>query len=118
METTPANFRQLLARARKDLYGFMAGHCGLVDPKNPCRCPKKTRAFMQAGYVDPERLRFAGGHERRVRDLAPAVLEGLESAVEAQAREVQLEQPFHAGPDLARTLTALFENADVKAALG
>lgn len=30
MEVSPDNFRQLLARARRDLFEFMRGHCGLV----------------------------------------------------------------------------------------
>ena len=37
----------------------MNDRCGLVNRSNPCRCAKKTRGFMQAGYVDPESLLFA-----------------------------------------------------------
>lgn len=108
LETSPANFRQLLSRARRDLHRFMAGQCGLVDPRNPCRCPRKTRGFMEKGYVDPNNLRFARDFDRRMRDIAPAVSNDLESAVERQAREVQLEQPFATPPDIARTIGALF----------
>src|SRR5438094_3796501 len=32
------NFRQKLARARRDLNQFMHGQCGLVNAANPCRC--------------------------------------------------------------------------------
>ncbi len=58
LETSPANFRQLLSRSRRDLYQFMNEKCGLINAANPCRCHKKTRAFMEAGYVDPENLHF------------------------------------------------------------
>src|SRR6202007_3036897 len=61
MEVSPDNFRQLLSRARRDLYQFMNEKCGLVNAANPCRCAKKTRSFMQAGYVEPERLVFTKG---------------------------------------------------------
>src|SRR5262249_14095221 len=53
LETTADNFRQRLARARRDLHSFMNDKCGLVNRANPCRCAKKTRGFIQAGYVDP-----------------------------------------------------------------
>jgi hypothetical protein len=54
LEISRENFRQQLARARRDLHSFMNDRCGLVNRSNPCRCAKKTRGFMQAGYVDPE----------------------------------------------------------------
>src|SRR5437867_4931857 len=58
LEISRENFRQRLARARRDLHNFMNDKCGLVDPANPCRCEKKTRGFIQAGYVDPNKLLF------------------------------------------------------------
>src|SRR4029079_10860465 len=39
LEMTADNSRQCLARARRDLYSFMNGQCGLVNQSNPCRCP-------------------------------------------------------------------------------
>ncbi len=59
LEITRANFRQKLSRARRDLHQFMNDQCGLVNGANPCRCAKKTQAFMKAGYVDPNNLLFA-----------------------------------------------------------
>src|SRR6266478_1327721 len=53
LEMTPDNFRQCLARARRDLYSFMNNQCGLVNKDNPCRCAKKTRGFIERGHVDP-----------------------------------------------------------------
>ncbi len=32
-DTTPANFRVKLHRARTDLLNYVKGRCGLVDPK-------------------------------------------------------------------------------------
>ena len=54
LEISRANFRQKLSRARRDLHQFMNDQCGLVNGANPCRCAKKTQAFMKAGYVVPE----------------------------------------------------------------
>ncbi|MFZ5890256.1 MAG: hypothetical protein ACOY0T_04230 [Myxococcota bacterium] len=77
---TRDNFRQRLARSRADLGEFLAGRCGLVDPANPCRCARKTQAFIRDGVVDPVRLQFASLHiegarqdsERNVRRLDPS----------------------------------------------
>ncbi len=64
-------FRQRLSRARRDLHSFLDDKCGLMKPANPCRCAKKARGFMQAGYIDPKNLLFARERVRRVRDAAP-----------------------------------------------
>ena len=51
---SPEAFRKRLERARADLTSFMNAKCGLVNPNNPCRCPKKTAALIREGWVDPE----------------------------------------------------------------
>src|SRR6266567_4239988 len=68
-------FRQRLARARRDLHSFMNDKCGLVNRANPCRCAKKTRGFIEAGYVDPENLLFARDHISQVREAVPKAFE-------------------------------------------
>lgn len=64
---SPAAFRKRLSRARERLTAFMAGHCGLFDPRNPCRCRRRVRAAMRLGRVDPRNLLFASNaaHARR-----------------------------------------------------
>ncbi len=76
LQISPANFRQRLSRARSDLQQFMAGQCGLVDPANPCRCTKKTRAFIRFGIVDPERLQFNSARRRLVESEVQRVTQG------------------------------------------
>ena len=61
LEMTADNFRQCLARARRDLHSFMNNQCGLVNKSNPCRCPKKTRGFIEHGHVDPHHLLVRSG---------------------------------------------------------
>jgi RNA polymerase sigma factor (sigma-70 family) len=67
---TPVNFRQILSRARRDLYEYLQGNCSLVNPGASCRCARKTRAYVQGGFVDPHDLRFTSSHLRRIRDVA------------------------------------------------
>ncbi|MBV1857834.1 MAG: RNA polymerase sigma factor [Nannocystaceae bacterium] len=58
LDVAPATFRKRLQRAREDLHNFMNGNCGLINEDNPCRCARKTRAFMSAGFVDRNDLKF------------------------------------------------------------
>src|SRR5258707_8672624 len=88
LQMSADNFRQCLARARRDLHNFMNGQCGLVTKDNPCRCSKKTRGFIEAGHVDPHHLLFVPQHVERVRDAAPATVHEIEDIVERQHADV------------------------------
>jgi RNA polymerase sigma factor (sigma-70 family) len=110
MEVSPENFRQLLSRARRDLYQFMHDKCGLVNKANPCRCAKKTRSFMQAGYVDPDRLQFAKDRLSSVSQIAPDRLNELQ-ALDRQHAELFRGHGFLAAPDLAARLRELIRQS-------
>ena len=58
-DVAPAAFRKRLQRARARLRAFMAGHCGLLDPANECRCRRRIGAAIARGRVDPDDLLFA-----------------------------------------------------------
>ena len=106
LEITPDNFRQRLARARRDLRNFMNDKCGLVNQANPCRCAKKTRGFIQAGYVDPQNLLFVRERIGEVREAAPKVHEAL-STLDEKCAEIFRGHPFYKAPDLAPMLRRL-----------
>jgi len=100
---TPANFRQILSRARRDLYAFLDGKCGLINQANPCRCPKKVRGFMERGYLKPDKLEFAVGHRRKVREVAPGRGDELLEASHRLYAELYRDHPFAEPPaDLVR----------------
>jgi len=98
-------FRQRLARARQQLHGFLRGRCGLVDPANPCRCARKTRAFIRDGVVDPARLVFTG----EAVDRARATASRGEAAVDELAAAIYRGHPSFAPPDLAARVRAAAE---------
>ncbi len=58
-ETSPAAFRQRLARARAVMREVMGRRCGLISSANPCRCDRLVRASEDAGVLDPTRPAFA-----------------------------------------------------------
>ena len=68
-EITPAAFRKRLERARSRLSEFMRGHCGLVDPANPCRCRRRIGAAIVRGRLDPSDLLFARRVDTLKRDM-------------------------------------------------
>jgi hypothetical protein len=117
LEISRDNFRQRLARARRDLHNFMNDKCGLVNQANPCRCAKKTRGFIQAGYVDPRSLLFARARVQQVRDVVPRAHEAL-MTLDDRCAEAYREHPFHESPDFVQALTRLVAGSDFHRATG
>jgi RNA polymerase sigma factor (sigma-70 family) len=113
LEISPDNFRQRLARARRDLRNFMDHKCGLVNQANPCRCAKKTRGFIQAGYVDPENLLFVRERIGAIREVVPSAHETL-NTLDGQCAEIFRGHPFYKAPDLGPMLRRLVESPDLK----
>jgi hypothetical protein len=111
LETSAENFRQKLARARRDLYAFLDGQCGLVDPANPCRCAKKTRAMIDAGYVDPKRLMFLGDRVARVREAAEEAVDALET-LDDRHGSIYRDHPFLKAPDFVESLRELLSSRE------
>lgn len=109
LDVTPANFRQLLSRARHDLYQFMNAKCGLVNTANPCRCARKASGFMREGWLDSATMQFTKDRVAGVEKSAPDHLRELE-AIDRQHALLYHEQPWLAGPDIASRLRELLEN--------
>jgi len=95
VEVTPVNFRQILSRARRDLYEYLRGNCSLVNPGAPCKCVKKTRAFIQGGFVDPQKLQFTSQYRRKVREVAGDRASELMDAYMKVAAQVYRNHPFY-----------------------
>ena len=76
-ETSPDNFRQKLTRARKDLFQWMNNRCGLINTNNPCRCPKKTKGFIEKGYVNPADLKWNSNYSQKIFELSENRVDNL-----------------------------------------
>jgi RNA polymerase sigma factor (sigma-70 family) len=117
LEMTADNFRQSLARARRDLYQFMNDQCGLVNADNPCRCPKKTKGFINAGHVDPGHLLFVPLHVRRVREAAAGAVREIEGVLDREYAAVYHDHPFLQPSDQIDWLRQILRRPDVRTAL-
>jgi RNA polymerase sigma factor (sigma-70 family) len=117
LEMTADNFRQCLARARRDLYQFMNNQCGLVNTNNPCRCPKKTKGFINAGHVDPVHLLFVSPHVRRIKEAAAGTVRQIEHVLDRQYSALYRDHPFLQPGDQIRWLRRILDRPDVRTAL-
>ena len=117
LEMTADNFRQSLVRARRDLYRFMNGQCGLVNTDNPCRCPKKTRGFIDAGHVDSDHLLFVPLHVRRIREAAAGTVRDVEDVLDRQCAAVYRDHPFLQPADQVAWLRRLLQRENWRGAL-
>jgi RNA polymerase sigma factor (sigma-70 family) len=115
LEISCDNFRQRLARARRDLRNFMNDKCGLVNQSNPCRCARKTRGFIRDGHVDPENLLFVRGRICQVREAVPRAYETIKS-LDDQCADIYHGHPFYKPPDLGQRLRRLVESPNLKLA--
>lgn len=117
LQLTRENFRQRLSCAREQLSNFMRGKCGLVDPRNPCRCARKTAAFIRDGIVDPSKLQFIEGRVERARESSVRRGRALK-VVQSQTFEHRRElYPLFDPTDLAARLRGLIEGEPMRTLL-
>ena len=113
VEVTPSNFRQILSRARRDLYEYLRDNCSLVNPANDCKCARKTRAFIQAGFVDPNKLEFTQTHLRKVREVAAQRAAEQVDAYMEVAASVYHGHPFYQPAEQAELLRRVLQSFTV-----
>ncbi len=114
LEISPENFRMILSRAKKQLYQFMNDKCGLVNKKNPCRCAKKTKSFVEAGYVHPKNLLFYPKYKTFVEEIALEKQEEMEGYFYAKYRDLYQKHTFLSNKELAKELHKILTSKEVK----
>jgi RNA polymerase sigma factor (sigma-70 family) len=107
LDIAPAAFRKRLSRARRALYGFLRGWCGVFDPANPCRCSRQVACAVERGIVERAELTFATHPVRPPR----AALERATDEMTGLFRVAQtLRHPDYRAPDaLIDTLRSLLD---------
>lgn len=93
-EISPANFRKRLSRARKELYNWMTNKCGLVNKNNPCRCPKKTKGFIEKGFVNPDEKMWNTDFYRRIYELSENRKDDMLIETDKIYAQLYREHPF------------------------
>lgn len=114
LEISPDNFRQSLSRARRDLYQFMSNQCGLINASNPCRCHKKTKGFIDAGHVDPNRMTFSSPRLTKIRSVAADTYAQIDDVVDQQYAALFRDHPFLEPKDQIFWLRKMLEERDFR----
>ena len=116
LETTPANFRQILSRSRRELYAFLEKQCGIANHSNPCRCEKKARGFIEIGIVRTVAPRFVSDRVAEIQKIAPDRFREIQY-FERRFAELFRNQPLLKAPDQAARLRELFAQTGIKRSL-
>ena len=108
------NFRIRLMRARQDLYNWMNERCGLVNKSNPCRCAKKTRAYIEAGFVDPNNLVFNTRHKKKIYEVAEHNALPITNTIEDLNKNVFQQHPLQEPYTSQKIVEEIFNNDFIK----
>ncbi|MBN1149695.1 RNA polymerase sigma factor [candidate division WOR-3 bacterium] len=95
---SPENFRKMLSRARKKIYSFMKNNCGLVDPKNLCRCELKAHILFKPSSADSIQQSREGTFGE-LRDKCSNKTVDLDRWFEETSGKLFSLQPIYKSPD-------------------
>lgn len=114
MDISRDNFRQKLSRARKQIFNFMHDKCGLINNNNPCKCEKKTKALIDAGYVNPKKLLFNVNYVRSVESAAEEKAERLDELMDERSQKLFRENPFQDPPDFTESIREILSHKEFR----
>jgi RNA polymerase sigma factor (sigma-70 family) len=106
-EMTPGNYRVKLHRAKTDLLNFISGKCGLINPRNPCRCPKKAKQMLDKGFIHPEKRIFHTEYKVKIHEIVRLKKDEVSSVIDLQMRDLFRDSPFQVKLDLDNLLTEI-----------
>jgi RNA polymerase sigma factor (sigma-70 family) len=112
MEISAESFRQELSRARKQLGNYMNEKCSLINKDAPCRCARKTKAAIIAGYVDPDRLQFVPERMQRIKDVVSRSSGRSGSALNRQLEFLYREHPCMESPDYTQVISKMLNRME------
>jgi RNA polymerase sigma factor (sigma-70 family) len=117
LETSPANFRQILSRTRRELYEFLQRQCGLVNRANDCRCERKAAGFIAKGWIRPDAPQFISERLVEIRTVAPDRYRELQELERLHA-ELFRQGPLLHPREHATRLRELLQSAGVREGMG
>ncbi len=112
------NYRQQLSRARHQLSQFMNDKCGLINKKNPCRCSKKARAFIDQGIVHPDRMVYNHDFKKKIYELLPELQTKMTNELEEKSAFLFRDSPFQERKTLKKKLLQVMDSDTFRKALG
>jgi hypothetical protein len=92
----------------------MHNKCGLMNRNNPCRCERKTKALIDSGYVNPDRLLFNINYVHTVESAAEGKSHRFDEIMDSRAQELFRENPFQEPPDFVKSLTEILNHKEFR----
>ncbi len=114
LEISVDNFRQQLTRARIDLYNFMNNKCGLVNASNPCGCPKKTKGFIKAGWVNEQDLQFNKHFTKRISDISVDKANQCDNIMDEKYALLFKDHPYYDKDKSSELIYSLTTDQEIK----
>ena len=114
LDITRDNYRQKLSRARKHMFNFMHDKCGLMNKNNPCSCEKKTKALIDCGYVNPQKILFNISYVHSVESVVEKKVEKLNEVFDEHVGVLFRENPFQDPPDFVIALRKILEQKEFR----
>jgi RNA polymerase sigma factor (sigma-70 family) len=108
-DISPANYRVKLHRAKIDLLNFVSGKCGIINPENPCRCPKKTRSLIEMGVVDKFDLKFNSNFTRKINELVADRKNEISDRIQLEMSELFRDSPFQIKKEIDQLLSSILK---------
>ena len=72
----------------------MNNKCGLVNKANPCRCDRKTKSFIKAGWVDKDKMKFNTSYLKKISQEIPQKAKELCELTEMEYVDLFRNHPF------------------------
>jgi hypothetical protein len=104
----------LSASKAADLYNWMNERCGLVNKSNPCRCAKKTRAYIEAGFVDPNNLVFNNRYKKKIYEVSEHNALPITNTIEDLNKNVFQQHPLQEPYTSQKIVEEIFNNDFIK----
>ena len=114
MDVSRDSFRQMVSRARRQVYSFIQERCGLIDPSNSCHCHKKAQALIQWKSLNPAHLEFNRDFAHHIKDICTDKRRRLDDLIDQKSRELFGSQPFQNPPDFTTTIRNLLDSSEMK----
>ena len=113
---TRSNFRKIVSRSRKNIYGFFDKNCSLLKENNPCKCGKQSTLMIKAGLFDPANPVLEQDSLGTIREMLGTAVSAMEGCY-YEFNALFSDQPFLKGPDMVKWLRDTLKRNDMQSLL-
>jgi RNA polymerase sigma factor (sigma-70 family) len=114
LDMTPANFRQIHSRARKQLSLYMNSACSLLNPGSSCRCDDKMNAAIKMGMTQRRKKRRQRESLGKISEFVSRNKTLVDDALELRMQNIFRELPYYKSPVFDGLIKHILNRPEVK----